>query len=74
MNIMKSMVLGSFLMLGLSFCVSAEVPSAPPPGLKDLGVDATVEFGSSADEGWNVDKEFLLKKGERTGAYKNTFA
>ena len=74
MNMIKSMVLGSFLMMGLSFCASAEVPAAPPAGLKDLGADATVELGSNASDGWNVDKGFLLKEGERTGEYKDQFA
>ena len=74
MKMMKSMLLGSFLVMGLSFCVSAEVPSAPPSGLKDLGVDATVQFGSNAADEWNVDKAFLLKKGERTGLFKESFA
>ncbi len=73
MSMIKSMVLGSFLMMGLSFCVSAEVPAAPPAGLKDLGADATVELGSSADDRWNVDIGFLLKDGERTGQYKDQF-
>ena len=74
MRMIKSMVLGSFLMMGLSFCASAEVPAAPPAGLKDLGADATVELGSNASDGWNVDKDFLLKEGGRTGEYKDQFA
>ena len=74
MNILKSMILGSCLMMGLSFCVSAEVPDAPPLGLKDLGADATVQFGSNNTDIWNVDREFLLKKGERTGVHKEIFA
>ena len=74
MNTIKSMVLGSFLMMGLSFCASADVPAAPPSDLKDLGADATVQFGSNASDGWNVDKGFLLKEGERTGEYKDQFA
>ena len=74
MSMIKSMALGSFLMMGLSFCVSADVPAAPPAGLKDLGADAAVQFGSNASDGWNVDKGFLLKDGERTGEYKDQFA
>ena len=74
MNIMKSMILGSLLIVGLSFCVSAKVPAAPPSGLKDLGADATVEFGSNVTEEYDVDKAFLLKDGERSGTYKNAFA
>ena len=73
MNMVKSLVLGSFLIVGLNLCVSAEVPSAPPSGLNDLGVDATVQFGS-LQGAYNVDKAFLLKKGERTGQYKDFFA
>ncbi len=68
------MVLVYILMMGLSFCASAEVPSVPPSGLKDLGIDATVQFGSIQDIAWNVDSEFLLKEGKRTGAYKDSFA
>ena len=60
--------------MGLSFCTSADVPSAPPSGLKDLGVDAVVQFGSEAGDALNVDKAFLLKKGERTGVNKDSFA
>ena len=71
---MKSLLLGSFLVMGLSFCASADVPAAPPAGLKDLGVDATVQFGSNAADAWNIDKAFLLKKGDRTGDYKDSFA
>lgn len=74
MNMIKSIALGSILAMGLSFCASAEVPSAAPSGLKDLGVDATLQLGSEANDGWNVDKAFLLKKGDRTGEYKDSFA
>ena len=74
MKMVKSLLSGSLLVMGLSFCALAEVPSDPPAGLKDLGVDASVQFGSNADDGLNVDKAFLLKKGERTGQYKDSFA
>jgi hypothetical protein len=74
MKMMKSLLLGSFLIMGLSFCASAEVPSAPPDGLKDLGANATVQFGSSLEDRYNIDKAFLLKEGERTGEYKESFA
>ena len=73
MNVIKS-ILGSFLIMGLSFYASSGVPSAPPSGLKDLGIDADVQFGSEAGDVYNVDKAFLLKKGERTGQYKDSFA
>lgn len=74
MKMIKSMLLGSFLTMGLMFYASAEVPSAPPSGLKDLGLDASIELGSIHGVEWNVDKEFLLKEGERTGKAKDSFA
>lgn len=74
MKMMKSILLGSFLTIGLMFCASAEVPSAPPSGLKDLGLDASIQLGSINGEEWNVDKDLLLKKGERTGKSKDSFA
>ena len=33
-----------------------------------------MQFGSEAGDVYNVDKAFLLKKGERTGQYKDSFA
>ena len=74
MKMIESMLLGSFLTMGLMFYTSAEVPTAPPSGLQDLGLVASIALGSINGEEWNVDKDFLLKKGERTGKAKDSFA
>lgn len=47
MNMIKSMILGSFLTMGFSFCASAEETSAPAPDLKTK--DKTVALWNMKD-------------------------
>ncbi len=76
MKMMKSMLLAALFMSVLVSQASAEVPSAPPSGLKDLGIDATLQFGplNKGQVEFNENKDLLLKDGERTGAYAGQFA
>ncbi len=41
---------------------------------KDLSADASYKIYDEGNAAWNVDKEFLLKDGERQGEYKKSFA
>ncbi len=73
MNMRKTMLLVAIFMAVFVIRASAAVPSAPPTGLKDLGIDATLQLGSPYST-FNVDNAFLLKEGKRTGEYKDSFA
>ena len=43
--------------------------------LTDLSEKATlIKIHKPGREAWNTDKDFLLKEGQRTGRYKNSFA
>jgi hypothetical protein len=71
-----NVVMNKLLVLCVSFLavVGYAEEKENTKGLQDLSADATYKIFDEGPSGWNVDKAFLLKDGERTGTYKDGFA